>query len=109
MSTGYCPWWDWTCGDEFKVYQFSSNYSGKCLDLSIETSNPAAMVQTTCAAGDRSQYWMVWSGAYNGSLTIENFFSFQCLAIASAQVHSQVQQQSCTWDTGNPIQTFFYV
>lgn len=105
VSTGYCSWWDVFCGDEFKVYQFRSNYSGKCLDTSGD-STFAAMVQTTCTAGDRSTYWMVWSGAHNGTVTVQNHLSWLCLDVASSAVHAQVQQRSCTDNT--PSQNFYY-
>jgi hypothetical protein len=105
VSTGYCNWYDLFCGDEFKVYQFSSNYSGKCLDISGESTSLAAMQQTTCTAGDRSTYWMVWDGAHNGTVTVQNFFSWLCLDTSSTAVHAQVQQRGCT---NSPTQNFYY-
>src|SRR5690349_10513189 len=109
VSKGLCSWYDPFCSDEWKVYQFSSNFSGKCLDIVGEsTATWAPITQITCTPGDLSTYWMVFSGDYNGTLIIKNFYSWLCLDVSGASTAdgARLQQWSCT--NNNVAQNFYY-
>jgi hypothetical protein len=109
VSTGACSWYDVFCADEFKVYQFHSNFSGKCLDVTGESmATWTPMTQVTCTSGDLSTYWMVWTGDYNGTVIIKNFYSWLCLDVygGSTADGARLQQWSCT--TNNVAQNFYY-
>ena len=109
VSKGLCPGWDITCSDEWKVYQLRSNFSGKCLDITGEsTATWVPMTQVTCTPGDQSTYWMVFEGDYSGTVVIKNFYSWLCLDVnnVSAGNGAWLQQWSCT--TNNVAQNFYY-
>jgi hypothetical protein len=109
VSTGACDWWNPICEDEWKVYQFRSNFSGKCLDVTGESMDTwVPMTQITCTNGDLSTYWMVFTGDYNGTVIVKNFYSWLCLDVygASNDAGARLQQWSCTGN--NVAQNFYY-
>jgi hypothetical protein len=110
LSLGVCfssPWQ--FCDDHVNVYQFSSNFSGKCLDISVESTAPwTPMTQRTCTPGDLSTYWYLTSGDFYGTYILRNFYSRLCLDVygASTEVGATIQQWTCT--SQNVAQNFYY-
>jgi hypothetical protein len=111
ISKGQCSWWEVWCDDNWEVYQFSSNFSGKCLDITGEsTAEWAPMRQVTCTPGDQSTYWMVFEGDFDGTVIIKNFYSWLCLDVEGGSTgdRARLQQWSCTGEANNRAQNFYY-
>jgi hypothetical protein len=109
-STGACSWWEvvW-CVDDYPVYQFSSNFSGKCLDVRGEsTATWAPMQQSACTSGDLSTYWVVFQGDYYGTYIILNFYSWLCLDVYNASTDNGARLQQYTCTSQNVAQNFYY-
>jgi hypothetical protein len=97
------------CGDDIPVYQFVSNFSGKCLVVSGASTAPwAPLTQSECYSWDFNTWWLPMRGQYSGTYIFSNVNSNLCLDIAGAStgVGATVQQWTCT--DHNVAQNFFY-
>jgi hypothetical protein len=97
------------CPDAVPVYQLTSNFSGKCLNIQGESTAPwTPLTQSECYAWDQATWWMVVPGQYSGTYIFRNIYSGLCLDVygASTDVGATIQQWTCT--DHNVAQNFFY-
>jgi hypothetical protein len=110
-TAGECDWLSLILGlcTTYPVYQFRSNFSGMCLDVPNNSTDPwTPLQQSSCTGDDVSTLWVVYQGDYNGTYLIDNLHSFLCLDVygASLDTGARLQQWTCT--DHNVAQNFFY-